>query len=130
MQAVVKRPHIRLEGDFLPDNLIKYLRRCFGEVEVVEDEDDELQDVFESDWYKSIKAQTTPGDNVKIYRELHGLTQEQLGQKLGAKFHKQHVSNMERGQRSISKNIAVQLAQLFDVPLEKFIIQTPMRTAT
>ena len=125
MQAVVKTPHIRLEGDLLPDKLIKYLRRCFGEVEVVEDENDELVEVTQSEWYKNIKAQMTPGDNLKIYRELHGLTQEQLGQKLGPKFHRQHVSNMERGHRPISKNIAVRLAQLFDVTLEKFIFLQP-----
>ena len=120
MQAVVKTPHIRLEGN-LPDFLLKYLRRRFGEVQVIEDEDNEFDEVTKSDWYKNIKAQTTSGDNLKIYREIHGLTQEQLGRKLG-KFQRQHISNMETGRRPISKKTAIDLARLFDVSVEKFIL--------
>ena len=52
-----------------------------------------------------MKAKTLPGDFLRIYRENKGLTQAELGKKLGG-IHRQHISNMERGQRSISINIA------------------------
>ena len=96
----------------------KEAKKLYTDIEVIEDE--ELEDVFESDWYKNIKAETTPGDNLKIYREIHGFTQEQMGRKLG-KIPRQGISNMENGHRSISKKIAKRLANLFDVSVEKFI---------
>jgi len=32
--------------------------------------DSELMNVFETDWYKKVKAATSPGDNLKIYGEI------------------------------------------------------------
>jgi DNA-binding XRE family transcriptional regulator len=119
MQVVVKTPHIRLDGE-VTDELVDYLRQRFGEVEVIEDDDDELVEITESDWYRSIKATMSPGRNVRVYRELHGMTQAALGAKLGS-FSRQNVSNMENGHRPISKAVAKRLAELFDVSVEKFI---------
>ena len=119
MQVVVKTPHIRLDGE-VTDELVDYLRQRFGEVEVIEDDDDELVEVTESDWYRSIKATMSPGENMRIYRELHGMTQAELGAELGA-FTRQNVSNMERGHRAISKPVAKKLAEVFDVSVEKFL---------
>jgi DNA-binding XRE family transcriptional regulator len=119
MQVVVKTPHIRLDGE-VTDDLIDYLRKRFGEIEVIENADDELVEVTKSDWYLSIKQTMSPGENMRVYRELHGMTQAELGAKLGA-FTRQNVSNMETGQRPISKVAAKRLAELFDVSVEKFI---------
>jgi DNA-binding XRE family transcriptional regulator len=82
--------------------------------------DSKLMNVFETDWYKRVKAETNPGDNMKIYRGIHGMTQDALGRILG-NIPRQHVSNMERGLRAISVNSAKKLSKLFKVPLEKFI---------
>lgn len=119
MQVVVKRPHIRIEGE-IPGNLVEYLRHEFGDIEVIEDEDEELIEVVKSDWYRSIRAATAPGENMRIYRELHNLTQDELGKKIG-NFTRQNVSNMENGSRPISKAVAKKLAELFDVSVEKFL---------
>ena len=62
----------------------------------------------------------SPGENLKIYRENHGLTQGQLGELLDC-VPRQHISNMERGVRSISTKTARKLAQLFTVSPGKFI---------
>jgi transcriptional regulator with XRE-family HTH domain len=62
----------------------------------------------------------SPGENMRVYRELHGMTQAELGAKLGA-FTRQNVSNMENGHRPISKATAKRLSELFDVSVEKFI---------
>lgn len=118
MQVVVKTPHIKVEGE-IPEILVEYLRREFGDVEIY-DNDDELIEITESEWYKTIRGAITPGENVRVYRELHGLTQEELGVKLG-NFTRQNISNMENGHRQISKTTAKKLAALFDVSVEKFL---------
>ena len=76
--------------------------------------------IFETDWYRDIKSRMTPGDNLRIYRENHGLTQARLGEMLGG-VPRQHISNMEREVRSISLKTARKLAKLFKVSPEKFI---------
>jgi len=119
MQVVVKTPHIRLDGE-VTDELVDYLRQRFGEVEVIENDDDELVEITKSNWYRSLKPTMSPGENLRIYRELHGMTQAALGAKLGS-FSRQNVSNMENGHRPISKAVAKRLAELFDVSVEKFI---------
>ncbi len=119
MQVVVKKPHIRLEGE-ISGSLVKFLRDQYGEIEVIEDEDNELVEVINSDWYRSIRETITPGENVRTYRQMHGMTQDQLAEKLG-NLTRQNISNMENGQRSISKNVAKKLATLFEVSIEKFM---------
>ncbi|MBS3780193.1 MAG: helix-turn-helix transcriptional regulator [Desulfovermiculus sp.] len=86
----------------------------------LDDKDEELIEVTRSDWYRAIRQQITPGDNMRIYREIYNLSQEELGKKLGS-FSRQNISNMERGHRPISKLTAKRLAELFDVSVEKFL---------
>ena len=54
------------------------------QIQLLEDNDEEAVNVFETDWYRDVKSKVTPGDNLKIYRENRGLTQVQLGEMLGA----------------------------------------------
>jgi len=91
-----------------------------GNYKIIKEKDDEYVDVFETEWYKKIKAETTPGDNMRIYRENHRLTQEKLGELLGG-VPRQHVSNMEKGIRKINIEIVKKLAKIFNVSVEKFI---------
>jgi len=119
MQVVVKKPHIRIEGE-ITSELIQYLKNKYGEVDVIENEDEELVQITRSDWYRNIRAQISPGENMRIYRKLHGLSHEKLGKKLGG-LPRQNISNMERGHRSISKAVSKKLAELFDVSVEKFL---------
>ena len=122
MQAVVKTPRIELQirGD-IPPKLISVLKEEFGdELRLEEERGDELANVFATEWYRQIKLSITPGDNLKIYRDNRGWTQAQLGEKLGG-LPRQHISNMERGSRPISKNMAKRLALIFAVPPSKFI---------
>ncbi len=119
MQVVVKRPHIRMEGEITPE-LIKYMQEKFEEVEIIEDQDDELVEITKSGWYRRIRDQITPGENMRIYRKLYNLSQKELGRKLG-RFTRQNISNMENGLRNISKTTAKRLAEIFDVSVEKFL---------
>lgn len=123
MQAVVKTPliEIKIKGH-ISKKLLSVLKDEYGEeVKLYQDADDEMINIFETDWYKKTKANTTPGDNLKIYREMHNLTQTQLGEMLG-NMPRQNISNMERGIRSISIKTAQKLSQIFKVSVEKFIL--------
>jgi len=122
MQAVVKTPHIEIniKGD-IPQKIITLLKEEYGKkVHLTKDKDDDYVDIFETDWYKKIHAEKTPGDNMKIYRKIHKITQEKLGEMLDG-IPKQHVSNMENGSRPISKITAKKLAKIFNVSVERFI---------
>jgi len=88
-------------------------------IEIV-DEDEERVKIVETDWYREIKSVTTPADTVRIYRDNLGLTQAELGRKLG-KYSRQKISDIELSKRSISKEMAKKLSTIFTVPVERFL---------
>jgi DNA-binding XRE family transcriptional regulator len=123
MQAVVKTRHIEImvKGNNVPPKILSVLKKEYGKkLHITEDNEEELINVFETDWYKSIKKTITPGFNLKLYRGMKKITQEELGKILG-NIPKQHVSNMEKGIRPISLNTAKKLSKIFNVSVEKFI---------
>ena len=122
MLAVVKTPltKIRIKGR-IPNKLIDVLVQEYGtNVQITPDSEDEKLDVFQTDWYKRIKEKLTPGTYMKVFRQNKNMTQAELGKALGG-LPRQHISNMEKGSRPISKRIALKLAKFFDVSVEKFI---------
>ncbi len=122
MLAVVRTPHIEIEiKGKISKKLLDVLKEEYGsEVQIVPDEKDETLDVFETDWYKQAKEKLTPGTNMRIYRQNRGMTQRELGELLGG-IPRQHISNMERGLRSVSKKVALQLSGIFKTSVQKFI---------
>ena len=122
MLAVVKTPHIKIQiKGKIPKRILDALKEEYGsQVRFVVEAEDEKLNVFETDWYKNIKEKLTPGKNLRIYRQNAGLTLQELGQALG-NVPRQHVSNMEKGIRPISKKTAMKLAEIFNVSVEKFI---------
>ncbi|MEX2444566.1 MAG: hypothetical protein WD492_13245 [Alkalispirochaeta sp.] len=75
----MKKPHIRLEGE-IGGSLVRFLQDQYGEIEVIEVEDDELVEVAKSDWYQLIREMIVPGENVRMYRQMHEMTQDQLAE--------------------------------------------------
>ena len=125
MLAVVKmprtkNPELEIRGN-IPSWMILRLKKDYGaNLEVYEDNDEKLVNVFDTDWFKSRTEKLTPGTNMRIYRENMNLTQSQLGEKLG-NIPRQNISSMEKDRRGISKEIAKKLSALFNVPIERFI---------
>jgi antitoxin component HigA of HigAB toxin-antitoxin module len=124
MLAVVKKPRTNLpmfevKGN-IPSKVIKYLHQVYGQNIELVDEDEERVKIVETDWYRKIKSATTPADTVRIYRENLGLTQAELGRKLG-KYSRQNISDIEHSKRSISKEAAKKLSIIFEVPVERFL---------
>ena len=92
MLAVVKTPRtsIRIKGK-ISNKLMEVLVSEYGkDVQLTRDPDDELVDVFQTDWYKNTKRTMTPGTKMKIYRENRKMTQTELGKILGG-LPRQHV---------------------------------------
>ncbi|MHC8495322.1 helix-turn-helix transcriptional regulator (plasmid) [Thalassospira sp. SM2505] len=50
---------------------------------------------------------------IKVYREFHGMTQEQLAQKAGVT--KVYISQLERGHRNMSNKLRAKIASILDV---------------
>jgi DNA-binding XRE family transcriptional regulator len=127
MLAVVRMPRTRktalqIRGR-IPSWMLRRLRKEYGKNLVVADEDEgagELLDVFETPWFRELDGSMTPGDSVKIYRENAGLTQDQLGKKLG-NVPRQNVSAMEKGRRGISKAMAKKLSRVLHAPVGRFL---------
>lgn len=109
---------INIKGN-IPPTILSILQKEYGEEVKIRKDEDRL-DIFESEWYKKTKKNITPGENIRIYRENSGLTQAELGEKLGG-IARQNISNMERGRRNISLNIAKKLARILDTSIEKFV---------
>jgi hypothetical protein len=88
MLAVVKKHRtnrrlFEIKGE-IPQNVIEYFQQEYGNsFEIIEEKESELIDIFETDWFKKMNQSTTPGESIRIYRQNKGLTQEELGKKLG-----------------------------------------------
>jgi len=60
-----------------------------------------------------------PGDVLKGARDREGLTQNELAEKIGVKPH--HISEMEKGKRSIGKDMARRLARALNTGYKVFL---------
>jgi DNA-binding XRE family transcriptional regulator len=124
MLAVVRTPRTRkpaleIRGR-IPAWMLLRLKREYGKSLVVKEDPDELVDVFGTQWYRCVRARRHPGHALRIYRENAGLSQAQLGAKLGG-VPRQNVSAMEKGRRGISKEMAKSLAGILKAPVERLL---------
>jgi DNA-binding XRE family transcriptional regulator len=121
MQVAVKarRTEFRIEGDVPPWLLEELYRRYGRRVRIVDD--DRAVRIEDSEWFRAIRRETTPGDSLRLYRRNRGLSQVDLARRLGAGVSKQHISDMENGRRGISKEMAKRLAAVFSTSVERFI---------
>ena len=110
MLAHVKVPptDIRITGPGA-QTVLNDLRRIYNENLVVE-EDEEYVDIGETDWYKKMQANMTPGAALRVYRQNAGLSLAGLSEKSGVP--KGHLSQMENGKRPIGKNMACKLSRV------------------
>jgi DNA-binding XRE family transcriptional regulator len=121
MLAVVRTPRInvRIAGR-LPPRLLRCLKTEFGtKLKLTEDDDNQTVDFFKTDFYQEMKKEMTPGAYVRIYRENHEMSQEQLGQKVGAS--KSFICDIEKDRRAISKEMAKKLSGVFNISVSRFI---------
>ncbi len=125
MLAVVKKPHtnqtlFEVKGE-IPSQVLQYLTQTFGQDFEVCDPDEEQIDLFGTAWYQEVSTHTTPGEILKIYRENRGMSQAELGHRLGMTWTRQKISDLEHNRRQISKEIGKKLSRIFGVPVERFL---------
>jgi ribosome-binding protein aMBF1 (putative translation factor) len=126
MLAVAKTPHIdlRIVGETIPENILTALENEYGDdLKIIEDDDDELVNIRDTDWYKSIRAEMTVGDVLRVRRDNAGLTQEALAAKTG--ISQGNIAAMESGRRVIGPRVAKKLAAALGVAAGEF--QNPWR---
>jgi DNA-binding transcriptional regulator YiaG len=115
MLAVVKTPRIEIRSPEIPGILLRFLRETFGQVSVKKEsapDEEEAVDAFESEWYKNVSEQTTPGETVKICRELFGVTQAELARRM--RLPVQNISAIEKNRRPITRQMAEKLSAAFE----------------
>lgn len=119
MLAVVKTPHIdlRIRGDISPF-MVEALKKEYGRKLRIGPEKDAV-DYFETDLAKALEKKVSSADCIHIYRENLGLTQAELGKKIGVP--KNYVSDWENGHRKISKDKAKKLSALFHISVDHFL---------
>jgi DNA-binding XRE family transcriptional regulator len=106
-------------GD-IPERVLSVLKEEYGDLQVINDADEEMLDVEASEWFKSIKTEMTPGKVLRAYRTRENLTQEGLGQRIGG-VPRQHISGMESGTRTIGREMAKRLAEVLRFDYRKIL---------
>ncbi|MDF1568278.1 MAG: helix-turn-helix transcriptional regulator [Spirochaetaceae bacterium] len=114
----MKKPHIEISAEKIPEKLLTFLKENYHNVELIDDDEEQI-DISQAQWYLDIAKGRTPGATLKRYRKRAGMTQVDLGNRLG--ILKQNVSAMERGARGISKSTAYKLAEIFQTEPGRFI---------
>lgn len=82
-------------------------------------DDAEYVPVTKTAWYKQMSKEMTPARYLKTYREIAEYSQAQLGKLAGLPASR--ISDYETGQRSISKDVAKKLSDIFKVSPAVFI---------
>jgi predicted transcriptional regulator len=118
MSAAVKtRPiNIRFKAR-TPVRVIHSIRKQFSTY-IIDDEEENV-DWFKTDLHKEIAAAMSPGDYLRNFREAHLITQKELALKIGVRVN--YLSDLETGQRAISRKNAKKFAALFNVTPGVFI---------
>jgi antitoxin component HigA of HigAB toxin-antitoxin module len=115
--AVKKHPiNIRFKSR-TPLRVIQSVRKQFSNYII--EENDETVNWFETDLYKEIASKATPAKSLRTLREMTGWTLAETGKKIGVSPYR--VSDYETGQRTISKDMAKKLAEVFKTSPAVFI---------
>lgn len=62
----------------------------------------------------------TLGKTIRTLRKEHGMTQDELAEKLGYK-NRSTIANIETGRQDIPRAVILKLAQIFDVPISELM---------
>ena len=80
----------------------------------VRGDDDETVDALQSDWYRETVGLITPGDVIRVYRKNRGMTQAELGRRLGGTA-RRRIDAIEKGRRGVSAATAKQIADVLSI---------------
>ena len=69
------------------------------------------------------KLNNIVADNIRRYRKLAGLSQEELGEKAG--LHRTYIGSVERGERNITLDSLEEIANALKVAPVQLVIEDP-----
>jgi predicted transcriptional regulator len=101
-----------------PTRIIHEIKNRYSPYMVQSDEE-EYVEWETSDLAVDLDKEMTPGMFLRILREAHVMSQALLGEKTGVSARR--ISDFENGQRGISKDMAKQFANIFNVSPARFI---------
>jgi DNA-binding XRE family transcriptional regulator len=114
------RVYIQIRGD-IPGAVLQALRDEYGRSVILRCEGLEpWTNILDAPLYARKPLTMYPGAYLRFFRRDNGLSQSELGSKLGG-VSRQNISNMEYGRRPISRRMALRLAGVFEVSADKFI---------
>ncbi len=114
MLVRVKTPPIEIEGDPVPEELIRFLCEQYKDVHIEDfDYESEADFVLVDDisWYKETYQEMHGGDVLRIRRENAGMTQQELADKIGTG--RTAIAAMEGRSRPITRSMARRLQKVF-----------------
>jgi len=68
---------------------------------------------------REVFPESSPGNRLRGLRTREGITQKELAKVLGIRQH--HVSEMEKGLRSISKDMAKRIGEAYNISYKVFL---------
>jgi len=68
---------------------------------------------------REVFPESSPGNRLRGLRTREGITQKELAQALGIRQH--HVSEMEKGVRAISKDMAKRIGETYNISYKVFL---------
>lgn len=127
MLAVVKKPHIEIRADLIPQPVIAFFKALYGEVEVIAEQPKRTSKSVAWDdtaLAQTLREEVSPAENLATMRQTFSWTLALLSQKTGIPA--QNLSAMEKGRRTISKETAERLAEAFGTGPELFYFYAPI----
>jgi ribosome-binding protein aMBF1 (putative translation factor) len=100
-----------------PIRIIHAVKRQYSDY--ILDDGEKTEDWFKTDLHEEIAAGMKPGDYLRSLREGNGMTQKKLAEKINIRVN--YLSDIETGQRVISRMNAKKLAVIFKVNPGLFI---------
>jgi DNA-binding XRE family transcriptional regulator len=113
---------MEISGKNIPEHLLLYLRSAFKGIRISlasGNGTDDDADAFGSDWFKELKSESSPAENLREMREWLGISAAELSRRTG--ISPQHISGMENGTRPIGKKLAAKIANSLGCSPESFI---------
>jgi DNA-binding XRE family transcriptional regulator len=114
---------MEISGKKIPEHLLLYLRSAFKGIRISlaskNGVADDEADVFGSDWFKKLKSESSPAENLREMREWLGISAAELSRRTG--ISPQHISGMENGTRPIGKKLAIKISNALGCSPESFV---------
>jgi DNA-binding XRE family transcriptional regulator len=101
---------VKIHNELKKEVDLKTIKKILAVQEKLKNEDDDELVSFDEmkDFMDDLLGERTVGDAIRTYRDRENITQQELALKSGIK--RQHISEIERGERSVGVATAKKLA--------------------